>query len=96
MGSGVARRAVVFRGSGVDALGSGDWDAGGRQDSLCQRSVRIGRAEGCEDRVLEGEGGFGPALPEAGEQHDKEAELGEQERGPDPRLREHVHRDCVR
>jgi hypothetical protein len=40
---------------------------------------------------LEGEGGFGSALPEAGEEHEEEAELGEEKRGPDARLRKHVH-----
>jgi hypothetical protein len=43
------------------------------------------------DGVLEGERGFGSALPEAGEEHEEEAELGEEKRGPDARLREHVH-----
>jgi hypothetical protein len=43
------------------------------------------------DGVLKGEGGFGSALPEAGEEHEEEAELGEEKRGPDARLREHVH-----
>jgi hypothetical protein len=46
---------------------------------------------GGRNGVLEGEGGFGSALPEAGEKHHKEAELGEEKRGPDARLREHVH-----
>ncbi len=43
------------------------------------------------DGVLEGEGGFGSSLPEAGEKHHEEAELCEQKRWPDARLREHVH-----
>jgi hypothetical protein len=44
---------------------------------------------------LEGQGGFGSALPEAGEEHKEEAELSEQEGGPDAGLSEHVHR-CSR
>jgi hypothetical protein len=43
---------------------------------------------------LEGERGFGSALPEAGEEHEEEAQLGEEKHGPDARLREHVHRDA--
>jgi hypothetical protein len=43
------------------------------------------------DGVLKGEGGFGTALPEAGEKHEEQAELGEEKHGPDARLREHVH-----
>lgn len=44
------------------------------------------------DGILKGQGCLGSALPEAGEEHEEEAELGEQEGGPDPRLRKHVHR----
>jgi hypothetical protein len=33
-------------------------------------------------------------LPEAGEEHEEEAELSEEKRGPDARLREHVHCDA--
>ena len=53
---------------------------------------RIGGSDGVGDGVLEGKGGFGSALPEAGEEHEEETDLGEQKGGPDARLREHVHR----
>jgi hypothetical protein len=43
---------------------------------------------------LEGERGFGSALPEAGEEHQEETELGEEKHRPDARLRKHVHGDA--
>ena len=49
------------------------------------------RESGVGDWVLEGERGLDSALPEAGEEHEKEPELCEQESRPDARLREHVH-----
>jgi hypothetical protein len=42
------------------------------------------------DGVLEGERGLDSALPEAGEEHEEETELSEQERRPYARLGEHV------
>ena len=70
---------------------------GGRMDGIdgwtALRWEEMG-AVGAADGVLEGEGGFGSALPEAGEEHEEETELGEEEGGPDAGLREHVHRDA--
>ncbi len=48
------------------------------------------RQGGSCDGVLEGERGLDSALPEAGEEHQEEAELSEQEGGPYARLGEHV------
>ena len=76
MGSGVGWGERRLRGGLVD-------DAGDGED----------RRNGCgEDGVLKGEGGFGSALPEAGEEHEEEAKLSEEEHGPDTGLGEHVHR----
>lgn len=47
-----------------------------------------------EDGVLEGEGCLGSALPEASEQVYEQANLSEEEGGPDSRLRKHVHGDA--
>jgi hypothetical protein len=44
-----------------------------------------------EGRVLEGEGCFGSALPEASEQENEEAKLGEKKNWPDSGLSEHMH-----
>jgi hypothetical protein len=88
IGDGLGRlRDGVGLGSELDAAagmkGIGGISGAGDRESGWQR--RGG------DGVLEGEGGFGSALPEAGEKHHEEAELGEQKRWPDARLREHVH-----
>jgi hypothetical protein len=73
----------------------GEADAADGVKGICGiNAVRYGKDKwrcGGRDGVLESEGGFGSALPEAGEEHEKEAELGEEKRGPDARLREHVH-----
>jgi hypothetical protein len=86
-----------------DGLGSwGDGVGLGGESDAAAGMKGIGVINGVRDRsngwqgrrehgVLEGEGGFGSALPEAGEEHEEEAELREEERGPDARLREHVH-----
>jgi hypothetical protein len=81
------RGGVVFGGE-LDAAG---WMKGidgvdYARDRKDWRQWRVG------DGVLEGEGGFGTALPEAGEEHEEETELSEQEGGPDSGLSEHVHR----
>jgi hypothetical protein len=68
---------------GIDGIGMGG--IGGTGDGKNGWKRRGG------DGVLEGEGGFRSALPEAGEEHEEEAELGEEKGGPDARLREHVH-----
>ena len=47
-----------------------------------------------KDGILYGERGLGTALPEACEEHEEEAELGEKKHGPDARLRKHMHRDA--
>lgn len=60
-------------------------DTSGGKNRVCRRW----------DGVLKSERGFGSALPEAREEHEEEAELSEQEGGPDARLGEHVHR-CSR
>ena len=67
---------------GVDGI---DDPSGGKNLWECRRW----------DGVLESEGGFCSALPEAGEEHEEETKLSEQEGGPDTRLGEHVHR-CSR
>ncbi len=67
---------------GVERVCCADGGAGDGQD---------GERVGIEDGVLEGEGGLGSALPEAGEEHREEACLGEEEHGPDAGLGEHVH-----
>jgi len=46
-----------------------------------------------EDRILKSQGSLRSALPETGEQEEEQAELSEQEGGPDSRLGEHVHGD---
>jgi hypothetical protein len=43
------------------------------------------------DGILKDQRGFGSALPEAGEEHKEETELGEKKHGPDSGLGEHVH-----
>jgi hypothetical protein len=84
--------------------GLGDWGDGvmfGGESDAATRVEGIGEIDGAgagkngwkrrEDGVLKSEGGFGSALPEAGEEHEEETKLGEQKRGPDARLGEHVH-----
>jgi hypothetical protein len=50
---------------------------------------------GIDDGVLERESGLGSALPEAGEEHEEETNLGEEELGPDTGLGERVHGDAA-
>jgi len=80
-------------GDGVGLGGESDAAAGmkGIGGTRCAGDRENGWQCGGGDGVLEGEGGFGSALPEAGEEHEEEAELGEEKHGPDTRLREHVH-----
>jgi hypothetical protein len=88
-----------------DGVGLGGWwwgvGFGGEPDAVGGMQG-IGGIDGVRDRskawqgrghdgVLEGEGGFGSALPETGEEHEEEAKLCEEKRRPDARLREHVH-----
>jgi hypothetical protein len=42
--------------------------------------------------VLKDEGGFGSALPEAGEEHQEEAQLSDKKHGPDTGLGQDMHR----
>jgi hypothetical protein len=48
---------------------------------------------GVEDWVLQGECGFYSSLPEAGEEHEEETKLNQEEGGPDSGLGEHVDGD---
>jgi hypothetical protein len=56
-----------------------------RVDYVCDGKGWVG------DWVLQDERGFGSALPETGEEHKEETELGEKKHRPDAGLREHVH-----
>jgi hypothetical protein len=81
----VERRGSGFGvGDGLESRRCGVVGLGGESNAAAGMKGIVGinyaryRKNGCErDGVLEGEGGFGSALPEAGEKHEEEAELGE-------------------
>jgi hypothetical protein len=97
----VERWGCGFRiGDGIVDSG-GDWRLGGELDALMWMEGvdwidfacdgKDGRKGWVGDWVLKDERGFGSALPEAGEEHKEETELGKKKHGPDAGLGEHVH-----
>jgi len=99
----VERGGGGFRvGDGIKGLGSlrdlvgRDWviRVQGVDGVYLANDRKDGKGRGGEDGVLEGEGCLGSALPEACEQEEEEAKLGEEEGWPDSRLRQHVHGDA--